>query len=319
MRMRSIVLALLLSTQFACSHVTAEQHIDSTDKSRIVAPGRSATVVLVATDAETGESRAGAEINTISHSASIRKTSTTASTRRALSESRQSSTLPTSNITTTPTPSPTQYRVFSGGRNDMDSTSSIDVLIAALFLIAAGWLVLAIIYSVLIICVVRMRARGELDVYDEHFGRLYFCTWGENRGCYLPLGCLLRRHILALHRAHEQSRNVRIMSRTERRHAMEQLLGRAAVADSAAEGQDCFAKEALSEENRNDADTLSNNEDRHGDLESCEGQEPLCSICLMEYGTWWSVSSQDTSAASDSNFRFVRTSVLTYASLIRGT
>ena len=123
-----------------------------------------------------------------------------------------------------------------------------------------------------------MRARGDLDVYDERFGRVYFCC-----SCYLPLGCLLRRHILALHRAQEQSQNVRVMARTERRHAMEQLLGRAAVAESVTEEHE-RGKEALSGGERSSTYTTSN-EDRQGDLESCEGQEPLCSICLMEYGT----------------------------------
>jgi hypothetical protein len=67
----------------------------------------------------------------------------------------------------------------------------------------------------------------------------------------------------------------------ERRQAMEQLLGRG-VSISAVEGQ-ASAKETVSEEDHNGTDVAAS-EDHQGDLESFEGQEPVCSICLMEYG-----------------------------------
>lgn len=278
--MQSIVLALLLATLSTNPFVDAQQNKNSSVKSGRVAFARS-TVEL-----PTARKEESAETGTSSSSPSTRRAS-----RVTLGES---STLPKmsnascffGNCTNTspPTPSPAQYGGVAVGSSDWESTSSIDILVAALFLIAAGWLVLAIIYSILIICVVRMRARGELDVYDEHFGRVYFCPSrdGQRRGCYLPLGCLLRRHILALHQAHAQSQSVRVMSRMERRQAMEQLLGRG-VSISAVEGQ-ASAKETVSEEDHNGTDVAAS-EDHQGDLESFEGQEPVCSICLMEYGT----------------------------------
>lgn len=278
-RMRSIVLALLLAALFTISFVNSEQNKSSSIKSRRVSFARS-TVEL-----PTARMQESAKMGTTSSSSGTR--------RAALMTLRESSVLPkmtnescgfrNCTYTSPPTPSPTQYGGVAVGSSDWESTSSIDILVAALFLIAAGWLVLAIIYSILIICVVRMRARGELDVYDEHFGRVYFCPSrdGQRRGCYLPLGCLLRRHILALHQAHAQSQSVRVMSRMERRQAMEQLLGRG-VSISAVEGQ-ASAKETVSEEDHNGTDVAAS-EDHQGDLESFEGQEPVCSICLMEYG-----------------------------------
>lgn len=192
------------------------------------------------------------------------------------------------NCSHSPTETPPQFSDVD--MSDMGTTSSLDILVAALFLIAAGWLVLAIIYSVLIICIVRMRARSDMDLYDENFGRLYLCPCicGEQGYCYIPLGCILRRHIIALHRAQEQSQAVRIMSREERRQAMEQLLERATVPstdsmmetnlDNAPQENGCV-RETLSESIHSEK----NNIESQGDLESCE--EPVCSICLMEYGT----------------------------------
>ena len=278
--MRSIVLALLLPTLFTFSNVNAELNEDSSVRTPRDDFARSTA------ELPTAQKRA---------SASMDNTSSSRSTRRATLTLRESSVLPNAsnesclfrNCTyiSPPTPSPIQYGGLASGSNEWESTSSIDILVAALFLIAAGWLVLAIIYSILIICVVRLRARGELDVYDEHFGRIYFCSSrdGPRRGCYLPLGCLLRRHILELHRAHAQSEAVRVMTRMERRQAMEQLLGRA-VSTSSVEGRE-KVRETLSEEDQNGTNFTAS-EDRQGDLESCEGQEPVCSICLMEYGTY---------------------------------
>jgi len=112
-----------------------------------------------------------------------------------------------------PTAPPLEWRQYTN--------SGIDFLVAAFFFIAAGWLILALLYSILVLIVVRLRARGELDIYDEHFGRLYLI----GRHCYIPLGCILRRYVVALSEE-ETSSPVRIMTREERRVAMEELLGR---------------------------------------------------------------------------------------------
>mmetsp|Transcript_14060 Transcript_14060/g.21476 ORF Transcript_14060/g.21476 Transcript_14060/m.21476 type:complete len:407 (+) Transcript_14060:83-1303(+) len=167
---------------------------------------------------------------------------------------------PTSNPSRTQAPQSYMY-------NDWNTTTSVDVLVAALFLIAAGWLVLAIIYSVLILIVVRMRARGEFDIYDENFGRLFLL----GTRCYIPLGCILRRHVVAM-----QSRNRRqslhIMTREERRRAMELIL-----TQSGDREQDEEKSEESGMSERPVEEVGYRNEIAESD------DEAMCSICLMEY------------------------------------
>lgn len=168
---------------------------------------------------------------------------------------------PTSNPSKTQAPQIYMY-------NDWNTTTSVDVLVAALFLIAAGWLVLAIIYSVLILIVVRMRARGEFDIYDENFGRLFLL----GTRCYIPLGCILRRHVVAM-----QSRNRRqslhIMTREERRRAMELILTQSGDREQDEEKSEEAGISERPVEEVGYRDEISESND-----------EPMCSICLMEYG-----------------------------------
>lgn len=171
-----------------------------------------------------------------------------------------------------PTPSPTLLPTLTprfSPTTEWDTTTSVDILVAALFLIAAGWLVLAIIYSLLILIVIRMRSRGELDIYDENFGRLFL--FGDR--CYIPLGCFLRRHVLAINR---RDQTVRLMNRGERRSAMEILLTEArdnqTSNDEAASRNETMIR---GEQNQNSLSPIDDG-DSNG--------EPICSICLMEYG-----------------------------------
>jgi len=179
---------------------------------------------------------------------------------------------PTTSFPPTPYPSPIQTPPPIYMYNDWNTTTSVDVLVAALFLIAAGWLVLAIIYSVLILIVVRMRARGEFDIYDENFGRLFLL----GTRCYIPLGCILRRHVVAM-----QSRNRRqslhIMTREERRNAMELILTQSGDREQDAEkSEERGHTECAPEEDT----TL--DEGQRNEIDESE-DEPMCSICLMEY------------------------------------
>eukprot|EP00545_Synedropsis_sp_CCMP1620_P012003 CAMPEP_0119015714 /NCGR_PEP_ID=MMETSP1176-20130426/11474_1 /TAXON_ID=265551 /ORGANISM="Synedropsis recta cf, Strain CCMP1620" /LENGTH=355 /DNA_ID=CAMNT_0006969027 /DNA_START=226 /DNA_END=1293 /DNA_ORIENTATION=+ len=175
-----------------------------------------------------------------------------------------------------PTPSPTPIPRFSPSA-EWDTTTSVDILVAALFLIAAGWLVLAIIYSVLILVVVRMRARGELDIYDANFGRI-FLLGGR---CFIPLGCLLRRHVVALNR---RNHTVRLMTREERRSAMEELLTEVGNNRTNTENTEEGNEERRAEQSvlpPTDTDTEAEAQDNHDDIDT--NGEPICSICLMEY------------------------------------
>ena len=169
---------------------------------------------------------------------------------------------------------------------NVDASDGIDFLVAAFFLIAAGWLVLALVYSVLVLLVVRLRARGQLDVYDETFGRFYL--FGTR--CYIPLGCVLRRYVIAMDRDRQGDHaTVRVMSREERRSAMEKLL----VADE--EGgttPECVSNTADSNDEKvptadaagGQLPDATDEEQQVPDDASTE--EAVCTICLGEYGKY---------------------------------
>lgn len=180
-----------------------------------------------------------------------------------------------------------------------NTSSGIDFLVAAFFLIAAGWLVLALIYSVLVMIVVRLRARGQLDVYDENFGRLYLL----GARCYIPLGFLLRRYVVAMSNEGREGNaaTVRLMSREERRIAMELLLTpdeetmqdrtELQVARHEEEAVRIMSNETglddidhSDQASRHAADEAEVDEEQLAGYDSDE--EQVCAICLAEYGTF---------------------------------
>jgi hypothetical protein len=69
-----------------------------------------------------------------------------------------------------------------------------DILVACFFFIAAIWLILATVYSVILLILLRLQARGELDIYDEDLGRVTIC----NGRFTLNFGCILRRYAIQL-------------------------------------------------------------------------------------------------------------------------
>lgn len=147
----------------------------------------------------------------------------------------------------------------------------MDILSVCFFLVAGAWLVAALIYSILVLCFLRLRATGQLgSLYDEEFGRVYLMG-----NCFLPLGCIFRRYARHLQMDDDGGRGqVRFMTRNERRAAMEQLLKiqgprqEARVNDEAAE-----AKVESSPTDSTDVEAASDE-----DGLSIEG--PTCSICL---------------------------------------
>jgi hypothetical protein len=172
-----------------------------------------------------------------------------------------------------------------GWDDAVERWEAIDLLVAVFFLIAGAWLLMAISYSILILLLLRLQARGELDFYEENFGLLVCCN-GRIR---LNFGFILRRYAIQLEREQQQHgqarqndngdpeplRRVRIMTRGERRCAVERLL--AAPAD-----KEIAVEPPL---------TLS-----MGDGQSDSSEEgPLCMICLGEYGRYCSM---ETSALS---------------------
>lgn len=177
-----------------------------------------------------------------------------------------------------PTAAPLEY--------EHTTVQSMDVLAAVFFVVAAGWLLLAIMYACLALVFLRLRARGQLDrVYDEDFGRLYLC-----RGYYIPFGWLLRRYIAHIQRESGQDRRssvpVRFMSREERRCAMEVLLINPNKSLSPSS-----LKSPTSPTSPSSSPVAVESGASSGDL-STEG--PTCSICLAEYEEFDNVLSPAT-------------------------
>jgi len=69
-----------------------------------------------------------------------------------------------------------------------------DILVACFFFVAAIWLILATGYSVILLILLRLQARGELDIYDENLGRVVL----YNGRITLHFGCILRRYAVQL-------------------------------------------------------------------------------------------------------------------------
>jgi hypothetical protein len=178
---------------------------------------------------------------------------------------------------------------FQPGDTTYSSSNSVDFLVAAFFLISAGWLILALVYSALIIFIIRRRAIGEMDMYDEDFGRIYLI----GRRCFIPLGCILRRYMTNLDNNTEP---VRYMTREERRAAMEILLSRAEQsllggdvigrnegANNRAERTDMNTHESVRQRDGSEPDQSLNTLTLNVSTEEESGNDPTCSICLMEY------------------------------------
>lgn len=144
---------------------------------------------------------------------------------------------------------------------------TMDILATIFFVCAGVWLILAILYSVSVLVFLRMRQRGLLDdVNEPTFGRLYLF----GTGCYIPMGWLFRYYTRHLSGFEEPEAPVRVMSRRERRAAMESLLrGALVLAKTVNDKHDERSSDQDEEKGTvNDADTV-------------EG--PMCSICLEGY------------------------------------
>lgn len=77
---------------------------------------------------------------------------------------------------------------------ELKNNRMTDILVACFFFVAAIWLILATVYSAILLILLRLQARGELDIYDENLGRLVLC----NGRFTLHFGCILRRYAIQL-------------------------------------------------------------------------------------------------------------------------
>jgi hypothetical protein len=148
---------------------------------------------------------------------------------------------------------------------DYSVWDEIDILFLVFFVLSAAWLIFALIWSCLILLLLRLQARGQLDIYDESFGRLICCNGYFN----LNMTCWLRRIAVRLemrqqrHNGDDTQSRIHIMTREERRIALETLLS-----DST---------------NRATPESTENKIDEN----PCDGDSnsgPQCTICLEGYG-----------------------------------
>jgi hypothetical protein len=152
----------------------------------------------------------------------------------------------------------------------------MDILAAAFFVIAGAWLLVALLYSTLVLLFLRLRAQGELgNVYEEDFGRWYLfgrptattTTRPTAGSCYIPLGCIFRRYIVHLqYESSSEAPPVRFMTREERRLAMETILiKRKKTKRAPLQKREKDIEQGLSDDDDDDS------------------SRAICSICLSSY------------------------------------
>lgn len=170
-----------------------------------------------------------------------------------------------------------------------------DILVACFFFIAAVWLVIATGYSVILLVLLRLQARDELDIYDENLGRLALC----NGRITLHFGWLLRRYAVQLEEDYQRqvrqsfgdeenqdAQRIRIMTREERRKAVEELLGDSAITLDIESGNYSHRrndKEKCCTPVKKVAASKKPSAPSSPNTSLCSDEGPVCSICLVEY------------------------------------
>jgi len=176
-----------------------------------------------------------------------------------------------------------------------DNNKLTDILVACFFFVAAVWLILATVYSVILLILLRLQARDELDIYDENLGRVTL-----RNGLTLNFGCIVRRFAIQLeedYNQHMQSRfgdsssaenqvsRIRIMTREERRKAMGELLGGfAKTVCVASENTENIEDDSIVIDSAEDGCDMDIPTNLSLDVSLPSSEEgPVCSICLIEY------------------------------------
>ncbi|CAJ1966189.1 unnamed protein product [Cylindrotheca closterium] len=145
------------------------------------------------------------------------------------------------------------------GYEQISMWDGIDVLVVAFFAVAAVWLFVSIIYSVILLLLLKLQAQGRLDLDDENFGQLKCCNGFFN----FDLGCIARRYAVRMTR-NESDSPQHTITRIERRAALEVILKTSTTPkDVVTDVVECSEKS--------------------GEVHIVDGNETLCSICLSGY------------------------------------
>lgn len=183
-------------------------------------------------------------------------------------------------------------------RKKLRKHRTTDILVACFFFVASIWLILATGYSIILLVLLRLQARGELDIYDENLGRVVLFNGRIN----LHFGFIIRRYAIQLEEdyqrqiqqqfgnsgaGNDEQQRIRLMTRDERRKAVEQLLGGSAktlaVESGSADDKKVSTHLCCQVIKEADASKKSNGTSSPDTSLSCSEEEPVCSICLVEY------------------------------------
>jgi hypothetical protein len=170
-----------------------------------------------------------------------------------------------------------------------------EIIVAVFACLSVLWLVSAFLCSVLTIFVVELQSQGRLNMDDDNFGQVSCCC------IKLQLAFLLRRYAVHLDEgdgtttSSSRSSSVRscLMTRNERRSAMEEVLlllqhQNPSSSNVRVEVVESKPTSTLLVHDVDDDDKRSEDHEDHNDEdeETHSIEEPRCTICLGEYGTW---------------------------------
>lgn len=205
-----------------------------------------------------------------------------------------------------PKASPDSYRDNNEGYGSAADHRLIDDMVAPFFLLAAVLLILALVYTLLFLCVVRL---GTIRIDEDRYprGRVYFC----GSFCFVPLCWFYRLYAAdpsgSVGIASTSDARVMGLRREERKEAVTELLIQysATVGEEGDDGQMDNAG-ATSHSDDNIASNISSTENPASPTETetavttmtpssgedaaninlTDADENQCSICLDGYGKW---------------------------------
>ena len=199
-----------------------------------------------------------------------------------------------------PKASPDSYRDNNQGYGNAADHRLIDDMVAPFFLLAAVLLILALVYTLLFLCVVRL---GTIRIDEDRYprGRVYFC----GSFCFVPLCWFYRLYAAdpsgSVGIASTSDARVMGLKREERKEAVTELLKQYSVTvgeeGGAGEMNNAGVASHSDAPTGNPASptdtepavttpTTPSSEEDAGNINLTDADENQCSICLDGYGKW---------------------------------